>query len=106
MSCPNYCKREKIPRYQLKDHLDTSCPLQIVECEFSWAGCKVKRRRRELPRHCSENLQKHLSFVAKVCKELKRENRLLKKENAEIKKSVTTIKEELEIKYSDYEECF
>ena len=106
MYCPNDCKREKIPRYQLKDHLDTSCPLQIVECEYSWAGCKVKRRRRELPRHCSENLQKHLSFVSKACKELKRENRLLKKENAEIKESVTNIKEELEMKYSDCEESF
>ena len=106
VSCPNDCKQEKIPRYQLEDHLDTSCPLQIVECEYSWAGCKVKRRRQELLRHCSENLRKHLSFVAKACKELKRENQLLKKENAEIKESVTIIKDELEIKYSDSKESF
>ena len=88
--CPNDCKREKIPRYQLEDHLDTSCSLQIVECEFSWAGCKVKRRW-ELPRHCSENLQKQFSFIAKACKKLKRENWLLKKENAKIKKYVVNI---------------
>ena len=46
--------------------------------------------------------KKHLSFVAKACKELKRENQLLKKENAEIKTYITIIQEELEMKYSDY----
>ena len=66
--------------------------------------CKVKRRRWELPRHCSENLQKQLSFVAKACKKLKRENRLLKKENAKIKKYVVNILETLETTDSDSEE--
>ena len=37
MSCPNKCTQDKIPRCQLKDHLDISCPLQPIECEFSWA---------------------------------------------------------------------
>ena len=100
--CPNNCKQEKIPRYQLEDHLDTFCPFRLVECEFSWAGCEVKRRRHEIPRHCSENLQKHLSLVTKACKELKRENQLLNKENSEIKTYITIIQEELEMKYSDY----
>ena len=90
--CPNNCTQDKIPRYQLKDHLDTSCPLQPVECEFSWAGCEVKPKRQDIPKHCSDNLQQHLS---RACDELKKENAEIKKENAEIKKENTKIKEDL-----------
>ena len=91
--CPNNCTQDKIPRYQLKDHLDTSCPLQPVECEFSWAGCEVKPKRQDIPKHCSDNLQQHLSLA---CDELKKEIKLLKKENAEIKKENAEIKKENE----------
>ena len=85
VSCPNECKQDKMPRIQRKDHLNTSCPLQPVECEFSWAGCKVKPKRQDLPKHCSDNIQIHLSLVARACQELKKENELLKRENAKIK---------------------
>ena len=74
VSCPNECKQDKIPRYELKYHINRSCPLQPVECEFSWAGCKVKTIRQDLAKHCSDNIQLHLSLVAKACQELKKEN--------------------------------
>ena len=85
VSCPNDCKQDKMFRYQLKDHLNTSCPLQPVECEFSWAGCEVKLKCQDLPKHCSDNIQIHLSLVARACQELKKENELLKRENDKIK---------------------
>ena len=92
MSCPNNCTQDKIPRCLLKGHLDISCPLQPVECEFSWAGCKVKSKRQDLPKHCSENLQQHFSQVAEACKELKKENAQLKKDVAELKERVKYVK--------------
>ena len=76
--CPNKCTEDKMPRYRLQGHLNTSCPLQSIECEFSWAGCKVKPKRQDLPKHCSDNIQQHLSFVAKACQELKKENARMK----------------------------
>ena len=76
--CPNNCKPDKIPRYQLQDYFDTSCPLQMVECEFSWAGCKVISKRQDLPKDYPDNIQQHLSFVAKACQELKKENARIK----------------------------
>ena len=94
VSCPNNCKEDKMPRYQLKDHLDISCLLQPVECEFSWAGCKVKTIRQDLTKHYADHLQQHLSLA---CKELKRENEALKKENADLKEDIATIKETLEL---------
>ena len=95
VSCPNNCKPDEMPRYQLKGHLDLLCPLQPVECEFSWAGCKVKPKRQDLTKHCSDHLQQHLSLA---CKELKRENEALKKENADLKKDIGTMKETLKLK--------
>ena len=99
--CPNNCKQSKIPRHQLKDHLDTSCPLQPVECEYSWAGCEVKFKREDYHKHCSDNLQQHLYYVAKTCQEenekLKKENAKIMKENAVLKKESDEIKKEIAI---------
>ena len=104
VSCPNKCTQDKMPRYQIETHLGTSLffpflhfpkvelrPLQPVECEFSWAGCKVKPKRQDLPEHCSENLQQHFSHVAKACKELKKENAQLKKDVAELKEKLKHV---------------
>ncbi len=58
-TCPNGCETGVLTHGQLKDHL-LDCPLQLVECEFSSAGCAVKVPRRDLAGHMTESAQHHL----------------------------------------------
>ena len=58
--CPNKCEAGTVERCDLERHLATECPLQLVACEFSRAGCTEKVPRKDLARHMEENMQKHL----------------------------------------------
>ena len=58
-SCPNQCEMVSVPRCDLEKHL-THCPLQLVECEFSQAGCHERIPRQDLSRHMEEGAQRHL----------------------------------------------
>ena len=58
-ACPNQCDVGTIPRCQIEEHLAT-CPLEVVPCEFSDAGCSVKTTRLDLKRHMDEFQQQHL----------------------------------------------
>ena len=49
--CPNRCEAGTVERCVLERHLATECPLQLVACEFSRAGCTEKVPRKDLARH-------------------------------------------------------
>ena len=61
--CPNECSEDNIERQFLQRHLDEECPLQEVECKFSYAGCPVKMKRREIQKHMDESKDEHLENV-------------------------------------------
>ena len=61
--CPNKCSEDNIERQFLQRHLDDECPLQEVECKFSYAGCPVKMKRREIQKHMDESKDEHLENV-------------------------------------------
>ena len=48
-------------RYQL---IDENCPLQVIECEFNYAGCEVKCQRQHMQTHLDENVKVHLNKVS------------------------------------------
>ena len=64
VKCPNKCKVEGLKRKQLNAHAD-ECPLQVIECPFSSAGCTVKLPRNQMEMHEDTAMRQHLRIVAK-----------------------------------------
>lgn len=62
--CPNDCGVMTLQRKDTANHLATICPLEIVSCSFSYAGCEEKLPRKDMPAHISDNLAVHMSLQA------------------------------------------
>ena len=60
-----------MPRGSVTDHVDNECPLQPVDCVFSWAGCKERPLRKDIELHTTDT--KHMMILAVACGELKKE---------------------------------
>ena len=71
--CPNRCEAGTVKRCDLERHLATECPLQLVACEFSHAGCTEKVPRKDLAKHIEGNMQKHLLNMSLLNLSLTRE---------------------------------
>ena len=63
LPCPNECG-EEIERQHLKGHLEQSCELEVIQCDFSYAGCGAQLQRRLMSAHMKEGMEAHLSLVA------------------------------------------
>ena len=61
--CPNDCGAS-LQRKNIDDHVATNCPLEIVSCTFSYAGCEEKLPRKDMPAHISDSLAIHMSMQA------------------------------------------
>ena len=94
VTCPNKCVSANMPRGSLTDHIN-KCPLQPVDCVFSWAGCNYKPLCKDVHVHTADT--KHMTLLAVACGQLKKENEQIKQENGEMKKEVKAIKEENEV---------
>lgn len=115
--CPSGCEVGTVARKELDRHLTEECPLHKIECEFSYAGCKAKVRRKDMPTHMSESFVKHLSMLSAVNKSLlqglqqkeeqiaalKREKQVLRVEIAQLKATHAVEKRELESKVKSLE---
>ena len=64
VTCPNKCKVSRLKRKRLQEHID-ECPLQVISCPFTSAGCTVKRPRNEMERHEDTAMRQHLRLVVK-----------------------------------------
>ena len=69
LPCPNECG-EKIERRHLKGHLEQTCPLEEIQCDFSYAGCVAQLQRRFMSAHMKEDTDSHLSLVAQRVPEM------------------------------------
>lgn len=61
--CPNDCGVAEVQRKNVSDHLAT-CPLEMVSCSFSYAGCEEKLPRKDIPAHIRDSLAVHMSLQA------------------------------------------
>ena len=61
--CPDKCSTDEIERQFLQRHLKEECPLQEIECEFSYAGCKKKMIRQLMQKHLGESKDEHLKMI-------------------------------------------
>ena len=75
--CPNNCGEKAIERLHLKQHLDNTCPLQVIECEFSYAGCENNCQRQRMQGHLEDSAQSHLSMVSGKMSSLQEQNQAL-----------------------------
>ena len=63
VSCPNNCG-VLLQRKFVDDHLASKCPLEIVSCLFSYAGCEEKLPRKDMSAHISNSMAVHMSLQA------------------------------------------
>ena len=83
--CPNQCSSDKLKRGELDDHLQTTCPNELVLCTFSEMGCTKKMKRSELQQHIEANILHHQLTMCNAFKEMKLENDLLRRDHEELK---------------------
>uniref|UniRef100_A0A1X7UI04 TRAF-type domain-containing protein n=1 Tax=Amphimedon queenslandica TaxID=400682 RepID=A0A1X7UI04_AMPQE len=83
--CPNKCVSTKMPRGSLTAHIN-ECPLEPVDCVFSWAGCNDKPLRKDVHVHTADT--KHMTLLAVACGQLKKENEQIKQENEQLKREM------------------
>ena len=69
VTCPNNCKEKRLKRKQLRAHID-ECPLQVISCPFTSAGCTVKLPRNEMEKHEATAVCEHLRLVVKQVQQL------------------------------------
>ena len=62
--CPKGCGA-KVTRISLDKHYRNWCPLSIVDCEFAYAGCEIKVRRKCMKTHLDESVKDHLDMMTK-----------------------------------------
>ena len=65
VTCPNNCKKKGLKRKQLQAHID-ECPLQVISCPFTSAGCTVKLPRNEMEKHEDTAMRQHLRLLIKL----------------------------------------
>ncbi len=73
--CPNKCD-DLLCRSEVKQHVDTACPLQKVRCEFEYAGC-TNVKRKDYQKHMEQSMQAHLDMVARHSQKKDQEVRAL-----------------------------
>ena len=60
--CPKKCGANP-ERQNIETHVNTQCPLTIVNCDFCYTGCEVQLARRDMPTHLAEGLSTHISLL-------------------------------------------
>ena len=62
--CPNECEVSP-ERQNVEIHVNTECPLTLVNCDFHYAGCEVQLLRKDMPTHLakSQSLAAHISLL-------------------------------------------
>ena len=78
VTCPNGCGKDRIERQLLPQHI-AECPMAVVKCDFSWAGCATKAPKMRMQQHVDSNVGGHLSLVASKQAEMLSEIETLKK---------------------------
>ena len=60
--CPNECGVSP-ERQNVETHVNTACPLTVINCDFHYAGCEVQLVRKDMPTHLAESLAAHISLL-------------------------------------------
>ena len=66
LPCPNECGEKEFEQQHLKGHLEQTCPLEVIQCDFSYAGCGAQLKRCLMSAHMKEGMEAHLSLLSLV----------------------------------------
>ncbi|XP_071944077.1 TNF receptor-associated factor 4-like [Antedon mediterranea] len=64
--CPNGCDvNTEYLRHNIDKHLNTNCPLEVIECEFAGFGCTFTSIRSEMRYHMTDNtsMNNHVAMI-------------------------------------------
>ena len=64
LSCPAGCQSH-ILRKNMATHLQQTCPMELVECEYKMLGCREVVRRKEIDQHLADD-KYHLKMAMKA----------------------------------------
>ena len=96
LRCPNQCG-VTCEREIMEDHM-LFCPLEKVECELNFAGCKEKFKRNDQDEHMKQNADKHMSLLATATLTVNRENQ------EKVEQKLLSASEEVQRKLRDQED--
>lgn len=65
VECSNKCGLRNIPREEADRHIDETCPLTVINCEYSAIGCAIKFQRRDSQAHLDAMKDTHLHLACK-----------------------------------------
>ena len=92
------CGEGEIERQHLKRHLEQTCPLEVIQCDFSYAGCGAQLQRRFMPAHMKQDIKDHLSLLSLVVPNLQtlvqQQGDLIKQMRDQIKRQADQIKQQ------------
>ena len=99
LPCPNECGEGEIERQHLKGHLEQTCPLEVIQCDFSYAGCGAQLQRRLMSAHMKEDIEAHLSLLSLVAQAtlqntVQQQADLIKQQGNQIKQQADQIKQQ------------
>ena len=94
MPCPNKCGA--IPeRQHVEKHVNTECPLTVVDCDFCYIGCDVQLTHKEMSAHMQENSFRHITLLALHNQKLAEENLKLDRKMDEREEQLVKLKNDL-----------
>ena len=93
LPCPNECGEEEIERQHLKGHLEEICPLEVIQCDFSSAGCGAQLQRHLMSAHRKEGMEAHLSLLSLVAQLVPKLLIILQQQGNQIKQQGDQMKQ-------------
>ena len=92
--CPKSCDSYlTLTRSSVDIHARKECPQTMIDCKFAGVGCRVRRKRKEMPGHMKDVVSDHLTAMFEDHMKLKNENAQQKRENAQLKRELNQLKE-------------
>lgn len=111
IKCTNGCDTT-VKRKTMTKHLEKECLHTIIECDFSYAGCKMKLPRMNMSSHFDEAIREHVRLLSefsleqrRACQRAESIASRLKSEIDDIRKELTDKELELQSKEEEITEC-
>ena len=89
--CDNYpvgctkCSNKEVTRAEYLPHVINNCPMQPVECLYSWLGCKEEPKRKDAKKHYSDA---HTLLLHKLFNNLREDTKEMKSHLNELRNQV------------------
>ena len=103
VACPNKCGA-KIQRKNVAKHVDTTCPLGKLQCEYRYVGCTDELPRKKMESHMTSasGMATHLSLMEKAYTALKQSKSEGGKDRGELAQRMKSLEQEKKALEADH----